>query len=165
MRYAVPSQQSPMDDPRLRPRDRGRTAEEREIINDKRRSTPIPMNMGIGEKLSAPFLLGKRERASRTARSSSRNGNLRWKDLDGPDLWRSSGGNTEEDERAEFKRRERGRDGMGSRDGGGSGRSDREREAGLSDRRRERDRDRDRDRDRRYGSPLRGVDGRRYPGN
>lgn len=157
VRYAVPPHQPPMDDPRLRSRDRGRTAEEQEMLNDKRRSTPIPIPVDLGGKLSAPFLLGKRERASRTARSSSRNGNLRWQDLDGPDLWRSSGGNTEEDERAEFKRRERGRDSLSGRDGTGSGRSDREREAGFSDRRRERDR--------RYGSPLRGVDGRRYPGN
>ncbi|KUJ24396.1 uncharacterized protein LY89DRAFT_679553 [Mollisia scopiformis] len=169
VRYSGPA---PPVDPRLRPRGRVRVDEEEEV---KRRSFPIPID--LSGKLSAPFLLGKRDRAAQAARSNSRNnGNLRWKDLDGPDLWRSSGGSMEEDERpatsgrrsGEYKRREREpRPRMSERrssheDGGGGGgrRSHSDRDAvPVSDRRSFRDRERER----RYGSPIRGVDGRRYP--
>lgn len=192
VRYSVPPQPPgvvPIVDPRPRPRDplrdreRGRVRHEDEEA--KRRSFPIPID--LSGKLSAPFLLGKRERSARDARSSSRNNaNLRWKDLDGPDLWRSSGGSMEEDERptsgrrsGEYKRRDRERDQRPERprmtdrrssheDGAGRSHSDRERdvpERVVSDRRNFRDRERDRERDRtgRYVSPIRGVDGRRYP--
>ncbi|KAF8848946.1 hypothetical protein BDZ45DRAFT_810382 [Acephala macrosclerotiorum] len=194
VRYSVPSQPPPgavpVVDPRLRPRDpardreRGRVRQEDEEV--KRRSFPIPID--LSGKLSAPFLLGKRDRQARAARSTSRsNGNVRWKDLDSPDLWRSSGGSMEEDDRpatgrrsGEYKRRERGdprpeRPRMHGRrssheDAVRRSHSDRERdrdrdgiERVVSQRRSFRDRDRDRERERRYVSPVRGVDGRSYP--
>ena len=175
----------------------------------KRRSFPsIPID--ITGKLSAPFLLGKRDRERdrerAKPRSSSRSGgsggNVRWKDLDGDavkELWRStSGGSLEEDGGAgsggrfrddrerEHKRRERERDrdrsqrGSYEDEGRGSGQEgrhrhrdrERDREAIVNGRvppvvpegRTFRERDRDRERgERRYGSPVRGVDGRRYP--
>ncbi len=201
----VPGAVPAADQRRARERERGRDKEEEER---KRRSFPsIPID--ITGKLSAPFLLGKRDRERGKPRSSSRSGgsggNVRWKDLDGAavsELWKSaSGGSMEEDERAssgggryrdererEYKRRERERDRdrprrgsyedgtrssgreSGGRDHGGR---ERDREAIVNGRVppavpdgrnfRERERERDRDRERRYASPMRGVDGRRYP--
>ncbi|KAE8450638.1 hypothetical protein EG329_005982 [Mollisiaceae sp. DMI_Dod_QoI] len=191
VRYSVPPQPGagavPVVDPRLRPRDPARDRERGRVRHEdeeaKRRSFPIPID--LSGKLSAPFLLGKRDRGAGAARSSSRNnGNLRWKDLDSPDLWKSSGGSMEEDDRpgparrsGEYKRRERERDARPERprtrdrrssheDGPRRSHSDRERdrdggERVVSDRRSFRDRDRERER--RYVSPVRGVDGRRYP--
>ncbi|PBP16494.1 hypothetical protein BUE80_DR012784 [Diplocarpon rosae] len=172
---------------RERERERDREAEHR-----KRKSFPtIPID--ISGKLSAPFLLGKRgERTrERKARSSSRSGgsgNVRWKDLDVgavKGLWgEASGGSVEDDVggsggryRERDRERERRRPRRGSYDERESGReySGRERErekfvdgwvpSAVSDGRRfiERERERERDRERRYVSPVRGVDGRRYP--
>ncbi|CZT51928.1 uncharacterized protein RSE6_13153 [Rhynchosporium secalis] len=188
-------------EPRLareRERDRGRDKDEDE--GRKRKSFPsIPID--ITGKLSAPFLLGKRDRdrdrQRAKPRSSSRSGgsggNVRWRDLDGQaarELWRgTSGGNLEEeggrsrdDRERERKRREKERSQRNSYedDSRGSGQDgryrhrdrERDREAVVNGRvpltvpegRNFRDRDRERDRgDKRPVSPLRGVDGRRYP--
>jgi hypothetical protein len=167
----------------LRPKNRDLNSREEEL---KRQSLPIPID--LSGKLSAPFLLGKRT----APRETSRNGNVRWKDLDGAELFRRS----EDDGGPEVRRR-----------GSGEGRSDREgykrrererdrdgvayraekprlhaRRSSHEDLRRERDRDRDREergtgsgdgrgfrerergRERSFaGGEVRGVDGRRYP--
>lgn len=189
VRYSVPPQPPPgavpVVDPRLRSRDpirdreRGRIRQEDDEV--KRRSFPIPIDMT--GKLSAPFLLGKRDRHAGTRSTSRGNGNVRWKDLDSPDLWRSSGGSMEEDDRpassrrsGEYKRRERGdprperprvHDRRSSHEESARrSHSDRDRddvERVVSGRRNFRDRERDRDRERRYVSPIRGVAGRSYP--
>ncbi|KAH7319403.1 hypothetical protein BKA65DRAFT_101558 [Rhexocercosporidium sp. MPI-PUGE-AT-0058] len=200
VRYSMAGE--PTDQRRARERERGRDKEEEEE-GRKRRSFPsIPID--ITGKLSAPFLLGKRDRERdrerAKPRSSSRSGgsggNVRWKDLDGDavkELWRStSGGSLEEDvgnggrfrddRKREYKRRDRDRDrsqrGSYEDEGRSSGQEgrhrhrERDREAVVNGRvpppvpdgRSFRERDRDRERgDRRYVSPVRGVDGRRYP--
>ncbi|KAH9220672.1 hypothetical protein DL95DRAFT_383182 [Leptodontidium sp. 2 PMI_412] len=203
VRYSMAGE--PADQRRARERERGRDKEEEEAR--KRRSFPsIPID--ITGKLSAPFLLGKRDRERdrerAKPRSSSRSGgsggNVRWKDLDGDavkELWKStsggsleedvgSGGRFRDDREREFKRRERDRDrersqrGSYEDEGRGSGQEgrhrhrdrERDREAvvngrvppAVPDGRSFRERERDRERgDRRYASPVRGVDGRRYP--
>ncbi|KAG4414306.1 hypothetical protein IFR04_012552 [Cadophora malorum] len=104
VRYSMAGE--PVDHRRARERERGRVKDEEDAR--KRRSFPsIPID--ITGKLSAPFLLGKRDRERdrerAKPRSSSRSGgsggNVRWKDLDGDavkELWRStSGGSLEED--------------------------------------------------------------------
>jgi len=166
----------PLLDPRLRPRNPDLNSREEEL---KRRSFPIPID--LSGKLSAPFLLGKRA----APRDTSRNGNVRWKDLD-PDLFRRSeddapevrrrGSGEPRSDREGYKRRERERD----REGVGYRERPRlhARRSSHEDLRRERDRDRDRDergtasgegrsfRDRereRARGEVRGVDGRRYP--
>ncbi|KAL2063376.1 hypothetical protein VTL71DRAFT_5181 [Oculimacula yallundae] len=196
VRYSMAG--DPPDQRRARERERGHSRQKEDGEGTKRRSFPsIPID--ITGKLSAPFLLGKRDRERAKARSSSRSGgsggNVRWKDLDGEaakELWRTtSGGSLEEeggrfrdDREREHKRRERERSQRNSyeddaRSSGHEGRHrhrerERDREAivngrappavpdGRSFRERERDRERDRG-DRRYVSPVRGVDGRRYP--
>ncbi|TVY84140.1 hypothetical protein LSUE1_G003019 [Lachnellula suecica] len=163
------------------PRARERREREREREEElKRKSFPIPID--LSGKLSAPFLLGKRDREERerVARSGSRGaGNVRWKDLSDPDLWKrgSKESSQEEDpprrsrdDRAEYnKRRSRDRDRDRDRERPRSSHDEvprRERDRDR-DRDRERERDhrsfRDRDRERRAVSPVRGVDGRRYP--
>ncbi|KAN0093626.1 hypothetical protein V8E51_016810 [Hyaloscypha variabilis] len=172
----------PLLDPRLRPRVRDFNSKEEEL---KRRSFPIPID--LTGKLSAPFLLGKRA----APRDTSRNGNVRWKDLDGADLFRRSeddggpevrrrGSGEPRSDREGYKRRERERD----REGAGYRERPRlhARRSSHEDLRRERERDRDReergtasgegrsfrererDRERRVASgEVRGVDGRRHP--
>jgi hypothetical protein len=186
VRYTVPPSPSvqavpPLLDPRLRARDKDLSGREEEL---KRRSFPIPID--LSGKLSAPFLLGKRS----APRDTSRNG-VRWKDLDGPELFRRSeddggpevrrrGSGEARSDREGYKRRER------ERDREGNGYRERPklhaRRSSHEDLRRDRDRDRERDergtgsgdsrsfrgkereRERRLGTgELRGVDGRRYP--
>lgn len=116
------------------PESRSRTREERGRDEEvKRTSFPIPID--LSGKLSAPFLLGKRDQERGLPRNSSRGGKVSWKDLsDLPEMLRKGSKSSEED-----RERERGR---ASRDewekdhGLGNGRSDYIR--------RERDRDRDR---------------------
>lgn len=162
-------------DPRVRER------KEREE-DMKRKSYPIPID--TSGKLSAPFLLGKRDRErdrERSSRSGSRTGgNVRWKDLsEVQDLLKRGSKESSQDEeprrsRDEYRRRDREREKPKERE--------RLRRSSHDDPRRERDpeRDRDRDRDRerdgrdhrsfrerdrerRAVSPVRGVSGRRYP--
>jgi len=176
---------------------RERKEREEEI---KRANFAIPID--LTGKLSAPFLLGKRDREERAARSGSRGGNkVSWKDLnDLPETWKKSSKESSQDEepprrsrddRGDYKRRERDRDRDRERERdrdrdrdpvrprlqsrrSRSSNDDFPRRDRYSDRDRERDRDRepigrdhrsfrDRDRDRRAVSPIRGVDGRRYP--
>jgi hypothetical protein len=170
----------PLLDPRLRPRDRDVNSKEEEL---KRRSYPIPID--LSGKLSAPFLLGKRS----APRDTSRNGNVRWKDLDGAELFRRSeddggpevrrrGSGEARSDREGSKRRERERD----RDGAGYRERPKlhARRSSHEDLRRDRDHDREREREReeratasgdgrsfrdreRERREVRGVDGRRYP--
>jgi hypothetical protein len=186
VRYTVstsPSVQAvpPLLNPRLRPTDRDLNSREEEL---KRRSFPIPIDHS--GKLSAPFLLGKRG----ASRDTSRNGNVRWKDLDGAELFRRSeddggpevtrrGSGEARSDREGYRRRERERDREGA---GYRGRPKlHARRSSHEDLRRDRDRDREReeratgsgdgrsfrererDRERRFGGEARGVDGRRYP--
>jgi len=149
----------------------------------KRKSFPIPID--LTGKLSAPFLLGKRS----APRSTSRNGNVRWKDLDGAELFRRSEddeggvlrmGSRERSDREIYKRRERERDAVvvgvrpklhprRSRDEDLRRDRDRDRDrdgnsgGDCSRSLRERERERERDRERRFGGDVRGVDGRKYP--
>jgi hypothetical protein len=152
-------------------------------------SFPIPID--LTGKLSAPFLLGKR--AAPRSSSGNRNGNVRWKDLSaGTELWgngQNGNGNgrnssSQEDmvesgrrEGGRYKRQEREKDlrpRLGERRGSGN------EDVIRRERDRERERERERDifgrgggsgsapdsrRERRGGSPVRGVDGRRYPGH
>jgi hypothetical protein len=180
MRYAVPPSPSvqavpPLLDPRLRSKERDVNREREEEL--KRRSFPIPID--LSGKLSAPFLLGKRS----APRSTSRNGNVRWKDLDGAELFRRSeddeggrrrGSRDDRSDRESYKRRERERDVVGVRPKLHARRSshedlrrdrerDRERERGAESGDSRSFRERDRERDRRFGGEVRGVDGRRYP--
>jgi hypothetical protein len=112
-RYAVPPSSvqafPPLLHPRLSIRDRdGAREREAEL---KRRSFPTPID--LTGKLSAPFLLGKRN----APRSTSSNGTLRWKHLDGAKLFRSEddsearrGGREERSDRESYNRRERERE-------------------------------------------------------
>jgi hypothetical protein len=161
-------------DPRLRER----REREEEI---KRKNFPIPID--LSGKLSAPFLLGKRDR-ERASRSGSRGGNkVSWKDLSEvpPDAWkRGSKDSSQEEEhprrsRDDYRRRDRDRERDHDRDSRPRIQRRRSSHADVSRRERDRDLDRDRDRDgrdhrsfremdreRRAVSPIRGVDGRRY---
>jgi hypothetical protein len=180
MRFAVPPSPSvqavpPLLGPRLRTKEWD-LSREREG-ESKRKGFPIPID--LSGKLSAPFLLGKRS----APRSSSRSGNgyVRWKDLDGAELFRRSeddsesrrGSREERSDRESYKRRERERD------------RDRDREvrpklhtrrSSHEDLRRERERDREReagdgrsfrererDSERRLANDFRRGDARRYP--
>lgn len=140
----------PLLDPRLRPKDRDLNSREEEL---KRKSYPIPID--LSGKLSAPFLLGKR--SAPRDRDSSRNGNVRWKDLDGTELFRRSeddggpevrsrGNGEGRSDREGYKRRERerDRDGVGYREKGERPKLH-ARRSSHEDLRRERDKDRDRE--------------------
>jgi hypothetical protein len=188
----------------------GRSGERRDREEEaKRRSQPIPID--LSGKLSAPFMLGKREKErdrprdrdaekfDRHPRSTSGNAKVSWKDLgEGPDFWRRSSKDSSQDEshsrhrsdrgdeRIDYKTRDRekhtDRESYRERD------RDRERatrhhsrhnsheELPARPRTRERDHERERERDGERGgrgtsdrrafkerSPVRGVDGRRYP--
>lgn len=182
VRYTAPPV---IPEPRPRTRERGHLRDDEE----KRRSYPVPID--TNGKLSAPFLLQRRDR-ERVHRSRSRNGHLSWKDLDGAaaeELWRRV--STEEDERPRgskerergdrdvYKRREREKE-RDMRPKLAARQSSHEdsfrRPRSVSDRERGRDRvyagengdrrsykDRAVERERRAQSPIRGVDGRRYP--
>ncbi|EPE24214.1 hypothetical protein GLAREA_08064 [Glarea lozoyensis ATCC 20868] len=210
----APSVPTPPD-PRRRV---GRSGERRDREEeDKRRSQPIPID--LSGKLSAPFMLGKRdktrdrerdrereaEKTDRHPRSGSRNANkVSWKDLgEVTEAWRRSSKDSSQDEshsrhrsersdeRVDYKTRDRekhsDRESYRERD------RDRDRVTRHHSRRnsqedllvrprtRERDHEREReresertrgtgtdrrayrDRDRSHQSPVRGVDGRRYP--
>jgi hypothetical protein len=170
----------------LSPRSREQREREEE---EKRRSLPIPID--LSGKLSAPFLLGKRERE----RAPKGKVKLGWKDLSDVQEWRMGSKSSEEERmrdgevpvvgrrgsRAEdngngngngrdYKRRERDKDGI--RGGGNTRQSSDDYPRRERDREREREREggrdpertlRDRDRERRGASPVRGVDGRYYP--
>lgn len=164
------------------PTSRPLSREEREKEEEaKRRSYPIPID--LSGKLSAPFLLGRKDRERLPANNNPRPGKVGWKDLSSvQNIFHQSGKSSEEDrerERAPVSRRES-RDER-EKDSGGSSdykrrHSDREREKELEqnkpplrarpsshedeprrDRERERERDADgrnfRDRGRRPLSP------------
>ncbi|TVY24627.1 hypothetical protein LHYA1_G006389 [Lachnellula hyalina] len=166
-------------DPRLR----GRRERDEEV---KRRSYPIPID--LTGKLSAPFLLGKRD-PDRASRSGSRGGNkVSWKDLsEVQDLFKRGSKESSQDEelprrsRDDYRRRDRDRERDRERDSlrprdkpRRSSHDDMPRRDRERDRDRDRDRERepvgrdhrsfrDRDRERRAVSPIKGVSGRRYP--
>jgi hypothetical protein len=207
----APSVPTPPD-PRRRV---GRSGERRnrEEEDKKRRSQPIPID--LSGKLSAPFMLGKREKERDRARDRdaekvdkyprSTSGNahkVSWKDLgDGPDFWRRSSKDSSQDESHSRHRSERSDDRLDYKTRDREKHSDREsyrerdkereraarhhsrrnsqEELPVRPRTRERDHERERERDVERGgrsasdrralrdrdrhSPVRGVDGRRYP--
>lgn len=172
----IPTPPQPSPEPRFKSRISD------DIDEDHRRKYTIPIDQS--GKLSAPFLLGKRD--SDRHRSNPRGSNVRWQDLaDGHDIWRREKSSEEEREGKPRRRVSRDIDRDIDRDSGSGGgsRSDRKRHerdptrqrpvrhSSQDDSPREREwegrskeRERDRDRERRPASPpVRGVDGRFYP--
>ena len=154
-----------------------------DIDEDNRRKHTIPIDQS--GKLSAPFLLSKRD--AERHRNNSKGSNVRWQDLaDGHEIWRRERSSEEEREGKPRRRVSRDIDRDIDRDSGSGGgsRSDHKRRDKDSTRQRParhssqdesprerewedrsfRERERDRERHRRPTSPpVRGGDGRFFP--